>query len=97
METVPLVMWRKNEKGDLERVVIGSAVVSEDGEHVSGTIHDRERFKGLIDTMGGDMFSIGRELTPALDHKRPCFGKNVNVCVAEGCFNYSCLQNPETD
>lgn len=28
-----------------------------------------------------------------LDAGKPCFGKNTNVCVAEGCFNENCISD----
>jgi hypothetical protein len=26
------------------------------------------------------------------DPHKPCRGKNVNICVAEGCYNQTCLE-----
>jgi hypothetical protein len=30
-------------------------------------------------------------MSAALDRVRPCYGKNANVCVAEGCYGDDCL------
>lgn len=39
-----------------------------------------------------EMGAIGWLIEEFGDERKPCGGKNSNVCVAEGCFNQSCLR-----
>lgn len=101
---VPLVMYTVDADGNLVRDVIGEGEQKPDGTW-SGKIDDESRFAHLLRDMGGDMFSIAyeaevpREMVPVpplrvypdIDTRKPCLGRNSNICVAEGCFTESCL------
>jgi hypothetical protein len=94
-QEVPLTMNGKT---------VGTAKVRFDGADVvvvSGEIQSEKLagdFRAAFSVMTSGMFSLDpREL---IDNKRPCMvypggGRNVNICVAEGCYGNSCLEKKE--
>src|SRR5690348_13806251 len=46
----------------------------------------------LIETDAGERVWWRADLT--LLDRRPCLGKNTNVCVAEGCYGEACITTP---